>query len=38
MADPTHEEHAEFMNWIRGPFDPEAFDLGQVNVDLQKIR
>lgn len=25
MADPTHEEHAGFMEW-RGPFDPEKFD------------
>jgi hypothetical protein len=38
LADPTHGEHAEFLSWIGGSFDPEAFDLGEVNVDLQKIR
>lgn len=25
MADPEHEEHAEYLEW-RGPFDPEGFD------------
>jgi hypothetical protein len=38
MADPTHEDHAEFLSWIGGPFDPEAFDLGRANIALQKIR
>lgn len=32
MADPTHERHAEFVEW-RGPvFDPEAFDPDEANV------
>ena len=25
MADPEHEEHADYLEW-RGPFDPEQFD------------
>jgi hypothetical protein len=38
LADPSHEEHAELMSSIGGAFDPEAFDLGQANIALQKIR
>ncbi len=26
MADPEHERHEEFREWIGGRFDPEAFD------------
>jgi len=26
LADPTHEEHAEMLEWAGGPIDPEAFD------------
>jgi hypothetical protein len=26
MADPGHERHEEFREWIGGRFDPEAFD------------
>jgi hypothetical protein len=26
MADPSHERHEEFREWIGGRFDPEAFD------------
>jgi hypothetical protein len=26
MANPRHERHAEFREWIGGRFDPEAFD------------
>jgi hypothetical protein len=26
MADPKHERHAEFREWIGGAFDPEGFD------------
>jgi 2,3-bisphosphoglycerate-dependent phosphoglycerate mutase len=28
MADPSHEEHVDFMEWVGGPFDPNWFDLG----------
>jgi hypothetical protein len=30
MADPGHERHEEFREWIGGRFDPEAFDLARV--------
>lgn len=26
IADPKHERHAEFKEWIGGPFDPKAVD------------
>jgi hypothetical protein len=26
VADPNHERHHEFSEWIGGSFDPEAFD------------
>jgi Plasmid pRiA4b ORF-3-like protein len=38
MADPAHEEHADYMAWIGGAFDPLLFDIGQPNVALQMIR
>jgi hypothetical protein len=36
IADPTHEQHEEFLDW-RGEFDPEAFDLEDVNHQLGKV-
>jgi hypothetical protein len=38
VADPAHEDHAELIGWVGGSFDPAAFDLGEVNIALQKIR
>jgi hypothetical protein len=34
IGDPTHERHEEIMDWIGDPFDPEAFDVKQVNKAL----
>ena len=31
MRDPEHEEHANVLAWIGGPFDPEGFDLNAIN-------
>ena len=31
ISDPDHEEHEENLEWLDGTFDPEAFDLNQVN-------
>ncbi len=31
IRDPHHEDHASFLEWIGGEFDPEAFDLDAVN-------
>ncbi len=36
IADPKHEDHDELLEWIGGEFDPEAFDLDEVNTALKK--
>ncbi len=38
IADPTHEEHENYLEWAGGPFDPTDFDLAEVNALLQKVR
>jgi hypothetical protein len=38
LRDPKHEEHEEMREWIGGDFDPEAFDLDEVNEALRHIR
>jgi pRiA4b ORF-3-like protein len=35
LADPEDEEHENWLRW-RGPFDPDAFSLNQINRLLQK--
>jgi hypothetical protein len=34
LANPRHPEHADMLEWVDGPFDPEAYDVGQANLDL----
>ncbi|HEX6827894.1 MAG TPA: plasmid pRiA4b ORF-3 family protein, partial [Burkholderiales bacterium] len=36
LADPKHEEHEEYLEWLCGPFDTEAFDLDAVNRELKR--
>jgi hypothetical protein len=31
IADPKHEEHAEMLEWLGRPFDPESFDIMEAN-------
>lgn len=38
IADPAHEEHESYLEWVGGPFDPAGFDLASANAALQKIR
>lgn len=38
IMDPTHEEHKEMLAWIGGSFDPEYFDLEEVNQSLRRIK
>lgn len=38
IADPKHEEHKSYLEWAGGSFDPEAFDLKQINEILENIR
>jgi hypothetical protein len=34
ISDPKHPEHAEFLEWVGGCFDPRAFDLGEADAAL----
>jgi hypothetical protein len=38
LADPSHEEHDQFLTWVGGAFDPAAFDLAEANIALQRVR
>jgi len=38
MADPENPEHDEYVQWIGGEFDPEHFDLDEVNDRLRHPR
>jgi hypothetical protein len=38
IADPDHPEHDEYLEWVGGAFDPEAFDLEAVNAGLRRMR
>ena len=38
MADPKHPEHSQMKQWYGKLFDPEAFDLDEVNQRLMQIR
>ena len=31
LADSKHPEHAALVEWVGGSFDPEAFDVGEIN-------
>jgi len=37
IRDPDHNEHEEYLTWIGGKFDPEAFDLAEVNTRLRRM-
>lgn len=37
ISDPSHEEHAELLEWVGGAFDPEAFDLEEANRFLRSL-
>lgn len=36
ISDPSHPEYEEMLEWIGGDFDPEHFDLAEVNDLLQE--
>ena len=38
LRDPKHEEYDEMREWIGGDFDPEAFDLNEINRTLKSVR
>jgi hypothetical protein len=35
ILDPKHEQHEELLEWAGGEFDPEAFDVEEVNARLR---
>ena len=38
ILDPDHEEHEEMIEWVGSSFDPEAFDVNEVNRLLRMNR
>ncbi|QUL98642.1 MAG: plasmid pRiA4b ORF-3 family protein [Candidatus Fermentithermobacillus carboniphilus] len=38
ISNPEHEEYHEMIEWLGGGFDPEVFDLYEVNMRLRQIR
>jgi hypothetical protein len=38
IHDPQHPEHEEMVAWVGGAFDSEAFDLDEVNRELQRLK
>ncbi|NYT66901.1 plasmid pRiA4b ORF-3 family protein [Alcaligenaceae bacterium] len=38
ISDPGHPDHTHILQWYGGPFDPNAFDLQEVNQRLMEIR
>jgi hypothetical protein len=38
IGDPTHDEHDERLEWLGGAFDPEEFDMSEINQQLAAIR
>lgn len=38
IANPRHEEHTSYLEWIGGRFDPDEFDLEVVNADLRAMK
>jgi len=38
MRDPNHPEHEDMLEWVGGEFDPEVFDLEEVNAELEEMR
>lgn len=37
IGNQKHKEHRELLNWVGGSFDPEHFDLEEVNAQLRKL-
>ena len=38
IRDPEHPEHDEMVEWVGGEFDPDAFDLDEMNTELQRLK
>ena len=38
IKNPRHKEHKTMLEWLGGPFDPEAFDMNKTNTFLRKLK
>lgn len=38
IRNPKNKEHKQMLGWIGGEFDPEAFDIKNINKQLKQIR
>ena len=38
IQDPEHDEHEDVLEWVGDEFDPEEFDLNEVNDELRYLR
>ncbi|MBL7132470.1 MAG: plasmid pRiA4b ORF-3 family protein [Phycisphaerae bacterium] len=38
IRNPRHEEHKDMLEWLGGPFDPEAFEPQRANTFLRKLK
>jgi hypothetical protein len=37
IRDPEHPEHEERVEWVGSTFDPDIFDLDEVNREIQRL-
>jgi hypothetical protein len=37
IRDPKHPEHEGMLEWVEGEFDPDIFDMDEVNRELQRL-
>jgi hypothetical protein len=37
ISDPSHNEHDEYFEWVGGEFNPEDFDLEEINTRLRRM-
>jgi thiaminase len=37
MADPTHSQHATYLEWVGTHFDPTKFDLVEANAESKSF-
>jgi hypothetical protein len=38
LRDPNHPEHESMLEWVGGEFNPEAFDVNEINEALHQLK
>ena len=38
ILDTEHEEHDSYLEWVGGEFDPEAFNIEEINLALRRVK